>query len=167
MRTQLITGSLAVVATSALIGLGAAPAHAATTTETERGHLVECTGTIHGKDVYASVYENETYGNVFQLVVGEKGTSREAAKPFLDGSDVRAVLTLAGKKAVVKGTADRVGKKLPVHEEMDDAGQHITVDGFHKRLATDLTLRWGSRTVPLDCDNAFRYVLEVTKTDIE
>ena len=47
--------------------------------------------------------------------------------------------------------------------EHDDAGQHITVDGFHRRLTNDLDLRWKGRTAPLDCDMAFAYDLDVTK----
>ena len=37
---------------------------------------------------------------------------------------------------------------------------------YHRKLAKDLTLTWRSRTVPLDCDNAFFYDLQVTKEDI-
>jgi hypothetical protein len=52
-----------------------------------------------------------------------------------------------------------------VHEEYDDAGQHIVADGFHRRLAHDLVLRYDGITVPLDCAPAFYYSLNVTKTD--
>ena len=86
-----------------------------------------------------------------------------ATRAFKDGRDVRAVMRLEGKRAVVEGTARAVGKKTLVHEEHDDAGQHITIDGTHRRLANDLTLTWKRTTVPLDCDNAFVYDLQVTK----
>ena len=86
-------------------------------------------------------------------------------KHIIDAGQVHGTLRVGGKRAVVDGTAHRVGKKIAVHEETDDAGQHITVDGFHRRLANDVTLTWRKRTVPLECGNAFHYDLQVTKTD--
>lgn len=172
--TQPTTGAvagLAVIAASALIGLGtAAPAHAATTTTTrEVGNLLECTGTWKGRDVYASLYENRTYGNTIQILIGDGdhqvGGSRNPEGELLEAGQVHGSLKIGRKRAVIDGTAHRVGKKVAVHEEHDDAGQHITVDGFHRRLANDLTLAWRSRTVPLACGNAFHYDLQVTKED--
>ncbi|WP_180933300.1 hypothetical protein [Nocardioides ungokensis] len=58
-------------------------------------------------------------------------------------------------------------KRTPVHEEYDDAGEHITVDGYHRKLAKDLTLTWRHRTVQLSCDNAFFYDLQVTREPIQ
>jgi hypothetical protein len=175
MRTQLTIGSVAVIAASALIG-PAAPASAATaesaqqgtTTQNERGIVIECTGKIRGKKVWTSLYENNVYVNVIQVVIGDDGTggSREVANGFLDDGTVRGSVKVAGKKALITGTAHRVGKKKPIHEEYDDAGQHITVDGFHRRLANDLELTYAGRTKPLACDNAFFYNLTVTKEDI-
>jgi hypothetical protein len=172
MRTiQLTLASLAVAATSALIGLGVtAPANAVTagtTTDHETGNLIECSGKLNGKQVYASLYENDLYTNVIQVVIGDDGTgsSREVARGFLEDGKVRGSVKVDHRLAVVKGTAHRVGKKIAVHEEHDDAGQHITVDGFHRRLANELTLTYGKRTVPLECVNAFYYNLQVTKED--
>lgn len=164
--TQLITGALAVVATSSLFGWGSAAQAAESTVTREKGILLECSGTWRGEDVFASLYENNTYGNTIQVVIGDgdvAGGGRETTVPFKDGRDVRGVLKLKGKRAVVEGTARAVGPKKPVHEEHDDAGQHITIDGTHRRLANDLTLTWKGTTVPLDCDNAFVYDLQVTK----
>ena len=164
--TKLITGALAVVATSSLIGSGAAAYAGEPATTTETGILLECSGTWKGEDVYASLYENNTYGNTIQIVIGDgdiAGGSRETTKDFKDGRQVRGVLKLNGKRAVIEGTARPVGKKILVHEEHDDAGQHITVDGTHRRLANDLELTWKGTTVPLDCENAFVYDLQVTK----
>jgi hypothetical protein len=183
MRTTLITGSLAVLASSALTGLGASatasaptaePTTASTsaptaepTTTRERGIVIECSGTFNGRAVYASLYENNTVGNTIQIVIGEDenqvGGSRDTTRDFLDGRHVRGTLTVGGKRAVIEGTAHRVGKRTAVHEEHDDAGQHITVDGYHRQLATDLHLTWKRTTVPLDCDPAFVYNLRVTK----
>ena len=163
MRTTMITGALAVVATTALMG-GTATAQEPTTTR-ERGIVIECTGTLGAREVWTSIYENNTVKNVVQVVVGDDGlgSSRESAQAFKVGRDVRATLRLSGKRVVIDGTARVVGKKTAVHEEHDDAGQHIIVDGTHRRLANDLTLTWKGTTVPLDCENAFVYDLQVSK----
>lgn len=163
MRTTLITGALAVVATTALMG-GSATAQEPTTTH-EHGIVIECTGTLGDREVWTSVYENNTVKNVVQVVVGDDGlgSSRESARAFKVGRDVRATMKLAGKRVVIDGTARVVGQKIAVHEEHDDGGQYITVDGTHRRIATDLTMTWKQRTVPLTCDDAFAYDLDVTK----
>jgi hypothetical protein len=163
MRTTMITGALAIVASTVLMG-GSATAQEPTTTH-EHGIVVECTGTLGQREVWTSVYENNTVKNVVQVVVGDNGLGsvRESAEAFKVGRDVRATLKLAGKRAVIDGTARVVGKKTAVHEEHDDAGQLITIDGTHRRIAADLTLTWKQRTVPLTCDNAFAYDLQVTK----
>jgi hypothetical protein len=165
MRTTMITGALAVVAT--VLSGGSASAQEPSTTH-EHGIVVECTGTFRGQDVWTSVYENNTVKNVVQVVVGDEGlgASRESAKPFKVGRDVRATLTLAGKRVLIDGTARAVGRPTAVHEEHDDAGQHITVDGTHRRLVTDLTMTWKRHTVPLTCDDAFVYDLQVTRESV-
>ena len=176
--TQLTLGALAAVATTALTGLGvASPAGAltataeqATTTTHEVGNVIECTGTIRGRAVYASLYENNTYANVIQVIIGDDedqvGNSREVADGFIHEKQVHGSLKVGGKRAVIDGYASRHGKRLPIHEQYDDAGQHITADGYHRRLATDLTLTWRHRTTRLSCDNRFFYNLTVTKEDI-
>ncbi len=165
--TQLISGALAVVATSGLIGLGHPASAGEPTTTRERGLVIECTGTIKGRPVYTSLYESNVASNTIQIVIGDDshqvGGSRDTERDFRDGRQVRGVLKVAGHRALVDGTARKVGARTAVHEEHDDAGQHITVDGFHRRLATDLTLSWRGATAPLTCDNAFVYDLQVTK----
>ena len=168
MRTPL---ALAAVAT-AIVGLGS-PATALTAdtaaseTTRERGVVIDGSGTYRGAETYVSVYENDVYANVFQVVVGDDGLGniRESEDGFVEKKQVRATLKLAGKKVLVTGTAKPYGKKVAVHEEHDDAGQHIVVDGVHRKLRTDLTMRWKGRTVDLTCADAFRYDLQVTKTD--
>ena len=165
--TQLITGALAVVATTALTGVGGAAQAAETTTTHERGIVVECTGTIDGRDVYASLYENDTYVNVLQVLVGDDagqvGGSRQDRDGFLDQGRVTAAMKVDGRRALITGTARRVGDRIPVSEEYDDAGQHITTTGFHRSLDTDLTLSWRGDRAPLDCATAFAYRLTVVK----
>lgn len=147
----------------------ATPAQAAESTTTyETGHVVECLGTWKGQPVFASLYENSEFGNEVVVHVGddgdEVGTNRTTEDALLVDGTVDTGLRLDGKRVRITGTAERVGKKIAVHEEHDDAGQHIVIDGFHKRLDTDLTLTWKQRTVPLDCDTAFFYDLVVEKT---
>lgn len=163
----LVTGALAVVAASGLIGLGAPAAAGEPTTTRERGLVIECTGTIKDRPVYTSLYENDTVRNTIQIVIGDDdhqvGGSRDTDRDFRDDRKIRGTLKVGGSRAVVAGTARKVGDRVAVHEEHDDAGEHITVDGFHRRLKTDLTLTWRGATAPLRCDNAFLYDLQVTK----
>ena len=164
--TTLITGTLAVVATSSLIGWGTAAIAAEPTVTHENGIVLECSGTWRGEHVYASLYENSTAGNVMQVVIADgdvAGGGRETTRAFKDGRDVRGAMKLEGKRAVIEGTAKAVGKKVAVHEEHDDAGQHIVVDGTHRRLVADLDLTWKGTTVPLDCADSFVYDLRVSK----
>jgi hypothetical protein len=163
---QLITGVLAAVATSSLIGMGSAAQAGEATTTPEKGIVIECSGTWRGEHVFASLYENNLHGNTIQVVVGDgdaAGDSRSTRRDFVDGRAVRGVLKLDGRRALIEGRAHAVGKKSAVHEEHDDAGQHITVDGTHRRLASKLALTWKGTTVPLDCADSFVYDLQVTK----
>jgi len=163
---QLITGVLAAVATSSLIGSGSAAQAGEPTTTNEKGTVLACSGTWRGEHVYSSLYENNTYGNTIQVVIGDgdvAGGSRDTTRDFVDGRTVRGVLKLDGRRALIEGRAHTVGKKTAVHEEHDDAGQHITVDGTHRRLASKLRLTWKGTTVPLDCAESFAYDLQVTK----
>jgi hypothetical protein len=134
----------------------------------ERGNLIECTGRYRGTDTFVSVYENNRYTNVLQVVVGDggAGASREVAEGFVDGSRVHGALRLQGKKVTVSGTAVRTDQRTKVHEEHDDAGQHIVIDGYHRALDSDLTMSWQGTTIRLTCDNAFYYNLKVVKSDI-
>ena len=178
---------LALLATTALIGLGgltttataqtadASGAHRAaeSTTTHEKGLVIECGGVLDGRDVYVSLYENGSFGNGVQVGVGGEDDAtqvldgRETTDPFRVGSKVRATLRLDGEKAVVSGVAKRLGKKVAVHEEYDDAGNAIVVDGTHRRFRTTrLSLVWDGAGTRLDCGTAFAYDLDVTKTPI-
>lgn len=163
------------LAATALTGFGAlAPASGATmrtaepASTTERGVVMECTGSRHGLDAYASLYENDVYGNTVQVILDDDPATSASRQPrdILASGDVRAGVTIDGHRVRIRGTAHRVGRRLPVHEENDDAGQHVAVDGFHRRLAPDLVLRYAGTRVPLTCAPAFFYRLRVTRTDI-
>lgn len=187
--TQLTLAGLAALAATAPLGLAAAipatadganpePTTTSTTTSTtgstttahERGNVIECTGTFRGRAVYASLYENNVHGNVVQVVIGDGddqvGSSRRTTKDFIVEKQVHAGVRVGGKRAVIDGHASRFGKRIAIHDEFDDAGQHVVVDGYHRKLAKDLTLTWRGQSVPLTCDTAFSYDLTVTKEDI-
>ena len=53
-----------------------------------------------------------------------------------------------------------------MYEEYDDAGFLIKTRGFHRRLLTDMGSRYAGTSVPLACDTAFVYDLEVKKIPI-
>lgn len=174
--SQIVTGALAVVATSALVGLGgAANAHvpdpSATSTSHERGALIECTGTAGSTPVRANLYQNKTFGNFLEVLVNdgtpdEAGRSLQAGRPFLKGSKVRASAKVAGKRLVITGTAPRTGTVKRIHDVYDDAGMRIVSTGTHRMLAPRLSVSFGAETGSLSCDNAFLYRLKVVKTSL-
>jgi hypothetical protein len=169
--TQLITGALAVVATSSLIGLGST-AQAATdgsTTTREQGTALSCTGTWRGRHVYAEVYENSLHGNHVQVVIddGELAASRWQDDAMVVGKRVGVQVRLGGSAAVVKGLARPDGTRTPVHEVLEDAGQTIESTGVQRGLETALGLHWRGHRAQLDCSDAFRYRLTVTRTPVE
>ena len=144
-------GLTTAVAATALTGLGLlSPAAGATArtaepvTTTERGVVLECTGSRHGLDAYVSLYENNLHGNVVQVILDgdpARAASREP-RDILRAGEVRTGVRIGEHRVRIPGTAHRVpfSKRTPVHEAMDDAGQHIVVDGFHRRLVNDLVL---------------------------
>jgi hypothetical protein len=134
----------------------------------EKGVVLECTGEAEGLSAYVNLYENDTYSNYLQVVLDddpERAASREP-RDILRAGKVRAGIRVAGKRARIVGTATRVGLRTRVHEEIDDAGQHVVMHGYHRRLAHRLVLRYDGATVPLRCAPAFFYRLKVTKTPI-
>jgi hypothetical protein len=176
-RTTRITTATATVAT-ALLALSASSATALTPAAdaspraskavVEKGVVLECTGEAEGLSAYVNLYENDTYGNYLQVVLDEdpeRAASREP-QDILRAGKLRTGIIVAGKRARIVGTATRVGPRTRVHEETDDAGQHVVMHGYHRRLAHRVVLRYDGAAVPLRCAPAFFYRLEVTKTPI-
>jgi len=161
----LVAGLAGTVLSGATIS--SADAAAAPEWKSERGVVIECTGNAQGLQVYTSVYENHRYGNTVQVVLGDpddgNGASRNTEDRFLVDGVVRAQVKVDGKRATIKGTAERRGARTKVREEHEDAGFLIKVRGFHRRLHTDLVATYAGKTVPLTCDTAFYYDLEVKK----
>ncbi len=170
MNSKTIRGFAAAGLATALVGgiATTAPALAAAPEwKSERGIVIECTGDAHGVQVWTSVYENQRYGNTVQVVIGDpddgNGNLRETDEKFLVDGAVKASVKVDGKKAVIKGTAVRYGARSRVYEEYGDAGFLIKTRGFHRQLRTDLVATYAGKVVPLTCDPAFYYDLEVKK----
>lgn len=163
--------SLTLTAAAALIGLGIAPASAAPAPESEthreRGFVLECRGTAEGHEAYVALYENDVYGNYLQVVLDDdpkRAASREPADIFTHG-DVKVGVKIRGRQARVVGGIGRLDRRTPVHEEHDDGGQAIVIDGTHRQLVFDLGLLYRGRSFQLLCDPAFYYDLQVTTSD--
>jgi hypothetical protein len=168
-----ITTSLGLAAAGLLTTvLAGAPVAQAASPEwtTERGIVLECQGKAHGLRVWTSVYENQRYGNTVQVVIGDpdagNGSSKNSDGRFLVDGVVHASVRVDDKLAVIKGTATRHGARSKVYEEYEDAGYLIKTRGFHRQLETDLVATYAGKTVPLTCDPAFYYDLEVKKIPI-
>ncbi len=172
MRTTLkaigtAAATLAGLASTVVLS-GAALAHptSAAETHTEKGIVLECTGEAGGLSAYVNLYENDVFANYVQVILNDnpnQASSREPKDIWSEGV-VRSSVTIKGKQAKIVGSASKIGKRSPVHEELDDAGNHIVSDGWHRRLENDLVLTYAGKTVGLTCDPAFFYRLEVTKT---
>jgi len=145
--------------------ISAAAAAPASTTSVEKGVVIECSGRVGGQPVYVSLYENSRYVNVVQVNVGDDGASRQA-RDIVRAGRVRAAVRIGDTTARVTGAVRVTGRPTRVHEVQDDAGQHIVSDGTHRALSTRLRLSFGGDVTRLTCDNAFRYRLRVTKTDV-
>ena len=178
MKTQTSRGFAAAgalvagLAGAVLTGAVTTSAHAEPAPEwkSERGIVVECTGKAQGLKVWTSVYENHRYGNTVQVILGDPdaghGASHNTEDKFLVDGVVDARVKVDGKRATIKGTAERYGARSKVYEEHDDAGFLIKVRGFHRQLHTDLVATYAGKTVPLTCDPAFYYDLEVKKIPV-
>lgn len=180
--TQLITGALAVAATSALIGLGAAPGNAQTPHDRlpdpmtpgvthESGIMFDCTGMLGKQPIRVNLYENRTYGNYIEAQYGEGdrhevSIAKQVKHPFLRDHRVRGKVVLAGKPLTVSGTARPTRSVQKIRDVVEDAGLRIVSQGTHRRYAHDLTVSYGNRSAMLACDPAVAFRLKVTKTSI-
>lgn len=146
------------------------PTEPTSETTQEKGALLECAGSWKDQPVFVSVYENRTFGNELVVAVGaEDQESFWITNPegrMVRRGEIQQEGRMDGRLVVLAGRVTRDGEPVEVHEEREDAGQHIVVDGIHKPLDSDLVLTWKKRNADLDCDNAFRYDLTVTKTPI-
>ncbi len=171
ITTTRVTATIGLLAT-ALVGFVQSPAAQAAEPEwkRERGIVLECAGDAHGVQVWTSVYENQRYGNTVQVVVGDpddgNGNSRQTDDKFVVDGVVRATVKVDGKRALIEGVVKRAGARTKVYDEYEDAGFLIKTRGFHRQLLTDMGARYAGKSVPLACDTAFVYDLEVKKIPI-
>jgi aryl-phospho-beta-D-glucosidase BglC (GH1 family) len=146
-----------------------APAQAAEW-KSERGNVIECQGRKAGLTVRTTVYENHRYGNTVQATLGDPDLdidgARQTTDKFLVDGVVRATVNVDGKRLVVKGTASRYGARIAVSESFDDGDMTVTTRGYQRNLRTDLVAKYDGKVVPLTCDTAFYYNLEVKRTPI-
>ena len=168
-RRGLAAAGLLATTLTALVALGA-PAQAAEW-KRERGIVLECSGHKNGLEVHTVVYENSRYGNTVQVSIGDpedgKAGMRNTDEKFLVDGALRATVKVAGQRAVVKGTAERFGPRIPVDESFDDGPYLVKNRGFQRQLRTDLVAKYDGKVVPLTCDPAFYYDLEVKKVPID
>jgi hypothetical protein len=162
--------SAIVAGLATLVGPSAAQASDTPQWLSERGNVIECTGDAHGVQVWTSVYENQRYGNTVQVVIGDpdagNGASRNSDAKFIVDGVVKASVKVAGKRALITGHSERHGARTRVYDEYEDAGFLVKTRGYHRHLLTDLTARYAGKVVPLTCDTAFHYDLEVKKIPI-
>ncbi len=157
---------------TALVGFVQAPSAdaAAPQWQRERGIVLECAGDAHGVQVWSSVYENQRYGNTVQVVIGDpddgNGNSKNTDKKFVVDGVVKATVKVNGKRAQIEGVVQRHGARTKVYDEYEDAGFLIKTRGYHRQLLTDMGARYAGKSVPLECDTAFVYDLEVKKIPI-
>lgn len=146
------------------------PTEPTSETVQEKGLLIECAGTWRDQPVHLSVYENRTYAHELLIAIGAEDQEvflvENPEQRMVRRGEVHESGRLDGRRFALAGTVVRDGEVVEVHEEFEDDGKTVTVDGVHKPLAADLVLTWKKQNAELDCDNAFRYDLTVTKTPI-
>lgn len=137
-------------------------------TTRERGLVVECSGTWRDQPVLVTVHED--HPDLRELVLAVGKDDEEVVKVRTPGHrlvrhrGLRETGWLGGRRFDLDGVVVRDGEPVEVHEEHDDAGQHVVVDGVHHPLAATLTLTWRHRATTLGCADAYRYDLTVTRT---
>jgi hypothetical protein len=138
----------------------------ASTTEHQRGVVLECTGANRMHSAYVDLYENDKHGNFLQVVLDEnpKLAASRAPADIWTAGEVRTRIMIGHKRARIVGAAPKVGRRHHVHEENADAGNLIVSDGFHRRLKDDLVLKYDGHRIALSCAPAFLYSLDVTTT---
>ena len=168
-----ITTSLGIAAAGVLATVlagGPAAQAAAPEWKSERGIVLECQGEAHGLRVWTSVYENQRYGNVVQVVIGDpddgNGSSKNTEDKFVVDGVVKATVKVDGARALIEGVVQRHGARTKVYDEYEDAGFLIKTRGYHRQLLTDMGARYAGHGIPLACDTAFVYDLEVKKIPI-
>ena len=175
-----------VAAVTTLVALAASPMATAapvSTTTHEHGYAMTCTGVLaNSNEVHVELYTNNTVTVPVNVVVREAGedgspllvSADDAPSPRIQGGRVVADVPLVRFRsdddagmAKVRGTYRPEGRVRPVNDDFEDAGERIQVKGTNQDLKTDLYLKIDKNAwVDLECSDAFRFNLRVTKTPI-
>ena len=148
-----------------------APAAQAASPEwkTERGIVLECQGEAHGLRVWTSVYENQRYGNVVQVVIGDPDDGNGSSHRHRDEVPRRRLREGVGQGQRQEGFHPRRRRALRrahrVYEEFDDAGFLSRPAGSTASCAPTSSPPTPARR-PADLRPAFFYDLEVKKIPI-
>ncbi len=133
-------------------------------TATERGIVLEGSGTWRGNAVQVFVYENRKYGNSLQILIGDPDDrhtmgSGEGRDPYVIDGVLNVGLDIDGDLAVVKGSVTPNGEPVPAAEEAPD-GELISATGTHTPLLVKATFAYRGETVRLRFAKAFAYELK-------
>lgn len=148
----------------------------------EVGYAMYCAGLrSDGNRVVVELYTNSTVevpAGVVVLEAGEDGeriliTSKAAQPPTITDQEVSADVPLldaatgadAGT-AQVRGTIEPTGWVRQIDDDFEDAGERIRTTGTNEDLRADVGVQIGEEAIDLECGEAFRYDLQVTKTPI-
>lgn len=137
-------------------------------TVSERGIVLEGTGSWRGQSVAIYVYENQKYGNSLQMVIGDPDGKHaigagEGRDPYVIDGVLNVGLDVDGDLAVVKGTVTESGDPRPA-TEADADGDLITASGTHTPLLVEATFEYRGETVDLTFARSFEYELETTRS---
>lgn len=178
MRTNTLrAGIVAGIATATLGGLLASTPSSATsveragtagasTTEQQKGLVLECSG----DGVLATVYENSRYGNSATVILGDPDEGHfgyvEQSAPFVVDEVLSLVVDVEGVTATVAGTVAPDGRPTKLVEPLQDNGEQIVTRGTNTPLATDLVVTLDGESVALECAPAFAFDLEVRRVSL-
>lgn len=184
MRTQhlartvaaaLLIGGLA-TGGAALAHDGGSPAEPApsspaapTSTQQEKGMVIEAAGSHDGHDVQVFLYENARYGNSLQVVLDPEQDLigwTEQTTPFVVDGQVDVTVSVDGQPARLTGTVTESGTATKVLDPRQDGGEQIVTRGTHTQLVTDLVLTWAGSEIDLAAAPAFAFDLDVRSTTL-
>lgn len=149
----------------------------------EEGYAMYCAGLMgDGNRVVVELYTNSTVevpAGVVVLEAGEDGeriliTSKAAQPPTITEQEVSADVPLVDAAtgadagtARVRGTVEPTGQVRQVDDDFEDAGERIRTTGTNEDLRAEVGVQIGEEQIDLECGEAFRYDLQVTKTPID
>lgn len=178
LRLGLATAGVAAAIAATLTGAGASTSAAEpssystesvatpTRVETQRGLVLEGTGSVGGQAVTVYLNENSTYGNSLQVVLGDPEDDQigflEQATPFVTDGVLDVVVDVAGTPVRLSGTVTPT-ERTKVVEPLQDGGEQLVTRGTHTQLATAIIASIGGASGELAAAPAFAFDLEVRR----